>query len=263
MICRICCCLLIGLAAVATAQESKPVTPTETIKLFNGKDFTGLYTWLKKSGKEDPSKVFSVQDGVIHVSGADNGYIATAKEYANYRMSVEFRWGKEIFGSKYVRNSGVLLHGTGPDGGAGGTWMSSIECQLAQGCVGDIILIRGKDADYSITAETEVGPDKRIRWKQGGEAKTWPPAKGQLWWNKHEPFFKELIDTRGKDDVESKLGDWTKVECIASGDTITIVINGVTVNQITKVKPAGGKILLQSEGFEMDFRNWELKPVKK
>ncbi|MGE3806940.1 MAG: DUF1080 domain-containing protein [Gemmataceae bacterium] len=247
--------LALGFCNLVAADD--PIKPKETIKLFNGKDFTGLYTFLKKTGKEDPNKVFTVADGMIHVSGADNGYIATKNEYADYHLSVEFKWGKEVFGSKYVRNSGVLLHMTGEDK----VWPASFECQLAQGCVGDIILIGGTK-DRTMTAEIEVGPDKRPRWKEGGESKTWPPMKGQLWWNKHEPFFKELIDTRGKDDVESKLGDWTKVECLCVGDTITLKINGHTVNQITKVKPAAGKILLQSEGFEMWFRNWELKPVK-
>src|SRR5262249_23572922 len=156
-------------------------------------------------------------------------------------------------GGKYVRNSGILLHAMGPDGGAGGTWMSSIECQLAQGCVGDLIVIRGKDAKgevipVSITSDVVLGTDKRPRWKEGGEKRTF--VKGQLWWNKHEAGFKELIDTRGKDDVESPLGEWTKVECLCDGGRITVRVNGHTVNHAYDVFPAAGKILLQSEGFE-------------
>lgn len=249
--------LIVGVAGVPA--DDKPVSPTDTVKLFNGKDFTGLYTFLKKTGKEDPNKVFTVEEGTIHVSGADNGYIATKADYADYHMSVEYKWGKEIFGSKYVRNSGALLHMTGEDM----VWPGSFECQLAQGCNADIILIGGKGKGRTMTAEIELGEDKKPRWKKGGEAKTWPPMKGQLWWSKHEPFFKELIDTRGKDDPDSKLGEWTKVECICAGDTITLKINGQTVNEVTRVQPAAGKILLQSEGFEMFFRNWELKPAKK
>ena len=93
--------------------------------------------------------------------------------------------------------------------------------------------------------------------------RSFPPTKGQLWWSKHEPFFKELIDTRGKDDLESPLGEWTKVECICDGKKISILINGTVVNELFDVNPAGGKILLQSEGFEIYFRNVELKPLKK
>jgi hypothetical protein len=252
------------LAPAARAEDAAPITPREPIKLFNGKDFTGLYTWLKDSKREDPKQVFSVRDGVLHVSGTSNGYIATDKEYRDYHLTVEYRWGKETFGSKYVRNSGVLLHATGPDGGAGGTWMSSIECQLAQGCAGDMIVIRGKDTageviPVAITADTVLGSDKRPRWKKGGEPRTF--TRGQLWWSLHEPGFKELIDTRGKDDVESQLGGWTRVECICAGKRITVRINGHTVNECYDVNPAAGKILLQSEGFEMDFRNFEIRPL--
>src|SRR5205823_11102379 len=147
-----------------------------------------------------------------------------------------------------------------------GTWMSSIECQLAQGCVGDLIVIRGKDKDdkvipVSLKAETSLGADKRPRWKAGGEVKEF--TKGQLWWHKHEAGFKELIDTRGKDDLESPLGEWTKVECICQGKTVEIRVNGATVNKAFDVNPAAGKILLQSEGFEIDFRRFEIAPITK
>jgi hypothetical protein len=238
----------------------------EVIKLFNGRDLSGFTTWLKDTKKEDPRKVFTVEDGIIHVSGEGAGYLATEKAYKDYHLIVEFKWGKRTDGGKYVRNSGVLLHAVGPDGGAGGTWMSSIECQLAQGCVGDLIAIRGKDEKGEVipvgfTADVVLGTDKRPRWKTGGEKRTFP--KGQLWWSNHDPDFKELLDTRGKNDVESKLGEWTKVECICSGPRIKILVNGQQVNECYDAFPRGGKILLQSEGFEIYFRGVELHPLKK
>jgi hypothetical protein len=253
---------LFFLAYTVTAQE--PITPKETIKLFNGKNMEGLSTWLKGVGRANPKGVFRVKDGNLHVSGDGFGYVTTRKEYRDYHLTVEYKWGKKTDGGKFVRNSGILLHATGPDGGANGAWMSSIECQLAQGCVGDLIVIRGKDQDgkvipVTLKAETALGTDKRPRWKEGGEVKEF--TKGQLWWHKHEAGFKELIDTRGKDDVESPLGEWTRVECICKGATIEIRVNGTTVNKAFDVFPAAGRILLQSEGFEIDFRKFELKPL--
>src|SRR4051812_13564638 len=94
--------LLVPLAMTA----ADPIAPTdETIVLFNGKDLTGLRTWLKESKGEDPKKVFTVRDGVIHASGEGNGYVATDKAYRDYHLSVEYRWGKKTDGGKYVRNS--------------------------------------------------------------------------------------------------------------------------------------------------------------
>src|SRR5579859_8233827 len=129
----------------AADTDTTPVVPKRELKLFNGKDLTGLTTWVKGSGRDDPKRVFSVCDGMLHVSGEGNGYVATDRAYQDYRVRVEYRWGKGTDGREFVRNSGILLNATGPDGGANGVWMSSVECQLAQGCVGDLIVIRGKD----------------------------------------------------------------------------------------------------------------------
>jgi Domain of Unknown Function (DUF1080) len=254
-------------AGLAVADDKKePIRPTEIIKLFNGKDFTGLTTWLKDSKRDDPHKVFTVKDGVLHMSGDGFGYVATDKEYQDYHVSVEYKWGQRTDGGKFVRNSGVLLNAIGPDGGAKGVWMSCIECQLAQGCNGDLIVIRGKDEQgkeipVTLTSDTVIGPDKRPRWKKGGEARVF--TNRQLWWSQHDPDFKELLDTRGKNDVESPLGEWTRVECICEGKRLRIFINGTQVNEAYDVYPAAGKILLQCEGFEVYFRNFELRPLKK
>src|SRR5207248_5866190 len=200
--------------------------------------------------------------GQIHISGDGYGYIGTDKAYRDYHLTVEYKWGKRTDGRKYVRNSGILLHAVGPDGGAGGTWMSCVECQLAQGCVGDLIVIRGKDArgeviPVRLTAETELSPDgKRHRWKQGCEAKTFPPTRGQLWWSNHDWDFKELLDTRGRSDIESPLGEWTRVECVCESDRLAVFVNGQKVNECRGVFPAAGRILLQTEGFEIFFRKF-------
>ncbi len=251
---------------VIAADKPAPVVPTEVVRLFNGKDLAGMTTWLKDTKREDPRKVFSVQGDVLHISGDGFGYIATDKEYRDYHLVVEFKWGKKTDGGKYVRNSGILLHATGPDGGAGGTWMSSIECQLAQGCVGDLIPIRGKDAKgeaiaVRFTSDVMLGPDKRPRWKKGGEKLTFTGR--QLWWTLHDPDFKELLDTRGKNDVESPLGEWTRVECFCEGSTITIKVNGHEVNHCYDAFPAAGKVLLQCEGFELFVHKFEIQPLKK
>jgi hypothetical protein len=247
--------------------KPQPMSPEAVTPLFNGKDLNGLTTWLKDTHHGDPRGVFKVTDRMLHFSGDGDGYVATQNVYYDYHLTVEYKWGERHKG-KFVRNSGILLHAVGPDGGAGGAWPSCIECQLAQGCVGDLILIRGKDErgdeiPVRITAETELAPDKRRhRWKAGGEKKTFPPTRGQFWWNKHDWEFKEDLDTRGRDDVESPVGEWTRVEVVAQDAELTIKVNGQTVNHVTDVYPKAGKILLQTEGSEIWFRKFEIAPLK-
>src|SRR5262249_13612524 len=124
----------------AFETQAQATTPSSVTSLFNGKDLSGLTTWLSDTKRADPRRVFRVENGALRITGDGSGYIATDREYRDYHLVVEYRWGERTDGGRSVRNSGILLHAVGPDGGAGGMWMSSIECQLAQGCVGDLIV---------------------------------------------------------------------------------------------------------------------------
>ncbi len=248
----------------ASLRAADAITPEKPLELFAGDDLSRFESWLKSTAREDPAQVFTMKDGVLRISGDDRGYLATKEAYRDYHLTVEYKWGEHRSDkSKYVRNSGVLLHGIGAHGSAG-AWMTSIEVQLAQGCEGDLIVIGGKDAagkayPATITSDTRVESDKRTRWDPQGK-KTVSSGK-QFWWSKHDPAFEELLDTRGRWDVASKFGEWTKVECLCRGDRITIKINDQTVNEAYDVQPAAGRILLQNEGYEVWFRNLVIAPI--
>lgn len=273
MFVRSCLCIVLFLVPTPAGsrgdepRRAEPVRPRQVIRLFNGRDLGGLSTWLKDTEHDDPRRVFRITDGLLHITGEGDGYLATESEYRDYHLVVEYRWGRRTDGGNSVRNSGILLHATGPDGGAQGTWMSSIECQLAQGCVGDLIVIRGRDAQdrmipVRLTSPTIIGPDRRPRWSEGGSPTEFTGGR-QLWWSRHDPEFKELLDTRGREDVESRVGEWTRVDCVCDGSRITVRVNGNTVNGCYDVSPAAGKILLQSEGFELFVRKFEVHPLAK
>ncbi len=270
---RLCIAAALLASAVTGSAFADAVAPDKTTTLFNGKDLAGWTTWLQATADKDPAPAFSVKDGVIHMQGGDHrGYIATKQAYKDYHFTCEFKWGTKTDGGKYVRNSGVLVHCTGKDGGAGerrgfgrGAWVTSLEVQLAQGCEGDLIVIRGVDEagnriDAKMSSKVRFEKDGNTRWDPEGRLVQY--SGRQFWWNKHEAGFKELLDTRGKDDVASKLGEWTKVEVIAKGTTVTVKINGTTVNEALDVFPASGRIALQDEGHEVYFRNVSIGPAK-
>src|SRR5262245_7619353 len=159
--------LLPGLDSRLVADDNEKL-----VKLFNGKDLSGFYTYLgapakgeKPYGKNnDPEKVFTVHDGMIHVSGKVFGCFTTEKEYENYHLVVEFKWGTKTWPprEKKTMDSGILLHCVGPDGGSSydkdgnpsGPWMESIECQMIEGGTGDFILVGGKNRP-KLTATAE------------------------------------------------------------------------------------------------------------
>jgi hypothetical protein len=244
------------------AEEA--VAPTAAIRPLDQNDLGAFTVWLKKTGCDDPERVFRLEDKVLRCGDEDMGYVATRQAYKNYHLSVEYKWGRLNPNDKYVRNSGVLLHGVGPDGSQGGVWMTSLECQLAQGCEGDLIVIKGKGDDgkpypATISSNTRIAEDGKTRWDPMGTRSSY--SGKQFWWSRHQPFFKELIDTRGNQDVASPLGEWTRVECICVGSRATIKINSTTVNECFDANPAAGRILLQAEGHEVFFRNLEIRPV--
>ncbi len=273
--------LSLGLLAVAVAGLAAfPAAADKdagTIRLFNGKDLTNFYTYLGEPSKgekalgknNDPKKVFSVQDGAIRVSGEVWGCFTTIKEYGDYHLTVEFKWGEQTWAprEKASRDSGVLLHCQGGDG-TFGVWMPSIECQLIEGGTGDFLVLSNKDHKFSLTVESEPRPtgtgekkSDQLYYKEGGTPKTLSGGRFN-WWGR-DPAWKDVKGFRGKDDVEKPVGEWNTLEVICDGDKITNILNGKIVNKGTKCSHTKGKILFQSEGAEVFFRKIELKPLKK
>ena len=264
-----------SLAAVRSTEAFKSTKP-EAIQLFNGKDLTNFYTWLVNFHYEDPDKVFTVVDAIdgapaIRVSGQHYGAFITKEEYSDYHLVTEFRWGLATWGGRNdkTKDSGILLHCQGPDGNTGkdfnGPWMHSIECQIIQGGTGDFILVGGFDKDGNqrkakLTATVRKEAQATI-YDPKGEPATFDG--GRIDWFGRDPEWKDVIGFRGRNDVESPDGQWTRLEVICDGDKITNIVNGKVVNVGTGASPSRGKIIFQSEGAEIFFRKIELTPLKK
>ena len=214
--------------AAAGATWSGCLPPAEAkgkvIKLFNGKNLDGWYTFLRSKGKgNDPEGIFKVEDKMIHVLGKEFGYLSTVNEYDNFHLTLEFKWGEKKFPPREnaKRDSGILYRF--PLDKEDKVWPHSIECQIQEGDCGDFWLVAG----------------------------TTVMADGVL----QNRFFKK------KKDAEKPNGEWNKIEVIADGGKCTHVVNGVVVNEATEASVAKGKIILQSEGAEVFYRKVELRQL--
>src|SRR5512145_753031 len=139
-------------------------------KLFNGKSLEGFYTYIEKHGKDsDPKGVFRVENGQIRASGEEYGYFITEKQYENYYLLVEFRWGSKTFPPREgnARDSGILYHAGGEDK----LWPQSIEFQMIEGGTGDLILV----GDTAVTVKGET--KRRGRFDRFGKGK-WEDVAG-------------------------------------------------------------------------------------
>ncbi|MFO0909625.1 MAG: DUF1080 domain-containing protein [Isosphaeraceae bacterium] len=246
----------------AFAREVPQVKSGEPVLRFNGKDLSGFYVYTKTHKYEDPKKVFTVHDGLLHISGEDWGGVATGGNFSNYHLITEWKWGEKTWAPrlKAARDSGILIHCVGPDGAAGGQWMESQECQIIEGGCGDLLMVGGLGKP-SLTCEVRIGPDKQPYWEKGGKPMTRNGGRYN-WWGR-DPAWKDVLGVRGPRDVEKPAGEWNRMEVICDGDTITNIVNGYVVNVGTKSSVTSGKIQFQSEGAELFFRKIEIRPLIK
>jgi len=101
-------------------------------QLFNGKDLSN-WSFFLKDPAVDPTTVFTVQNGVIHIKGNPFGYMRTKDTYSEYKLHVEWRYPVE------ASNSGVFIHAQLPDT----IWLKTFECQLKAGSAGDFVCMNG------------------------------------------------------------------------------------------------------------------------
>jgi Domain of Unknown Function (DUF1080) len=247
-----------GKLSAAAGQPSERWVP-----LFNGRNLDGWYTFLQKHGKNsDPDHVITIEDGAIHLykdaaerSHVVMGYIGTDKDYGNYHLRLQYRWGPKKFEPRYKlkRDAGLYYHILGPDA----VWPRSLQFQIEQTNVGDLIAL------YGFAVDTWIDPKTR-----GAEMSTYQdPKKGgeeRVLGGRGIAYQKHLAG-----DVE--VDGWNTVEVIARGDTTVHLLNGHVVNQGKNVrlvdleKPGTsrpitrGRIALEIEAAEIYFKNVELR----
>ena len=262
--------VLIMVLAVSVIMETgltgftKSISPGKSTKnLFNGKNLDGWYTFIKDKGKNnDPNKVFTVQDGMIRISGEEFGCITTNDEFENYKLIVEFKWGEITYDPRVdkARDSGILLNSIGEDGAAGGIWMNSLECQLIEGGTGDFIVVGDGSKNFSVTCP--VAPEKQgdsYVYQPGGNNVT--INENRINWYGRDPEWKDVKGFRGAKDIEKPVGKWNKIECTVKGGEIMIYLNGILVNHAVDSQPQKGKIQIQSEGAEIFLKRIEIRSL--
>lgn len=258
-----------GADATSKSIPSDAITPTaDAIRLFDGKTLGDCYTFLKDTKREDPRKVFTVTNGMLHISGDGLGALVTNKRYRDYHLVLEYKFGEHTWHNREnsARDSGCLIHSNGQDGGYDGCWMPSIEVQIIEGGTGDFIIVGGPDTSgkpLPITLTTTIGPD-RDRAKQAIYNPNGMPTtfkRGRIDWFGRDIDWKDVKGFRGKQDVQSPYNKWTRIDVFCDGDRVETLVNGTKVNEAWGVSPHAGRIQLQSELAEVFYRRWELWPL--
>jgi hypothetical protein len=242
-------------------KAKKPWVP-----LFNGRDLTGWYTFLQKHGKDsDPDHVITIEENAIHLykdapegSQVVMGYIGTQKEYGNYHLRFQYRWGAKKFEPRYKlkRDAGLYYHLNGPDA----VWPRGLQFQIQQTDVGDLLTLYGFAVDTWIDPKTREDAQSTFKdSEKGGE----PRVLG----GKGIGYQKRLPG-------DFEIDGWNTIEVIARDDSTVHILNGQVVNRGQKVRfadptePAStqpvtrGRIALEIEAAEIYFRKVEIRELE-
>jgi hypothetical protein len=276
--------LRVGAAAVAVpslaaqtslAQAGAPPLPSPGtdgwISLLNGRDLSGWYSMLASSGRDVAEKrgIVRMEEGMLHINGneltaepAEAGYLATAQEFGNVHIRVEFKWGLKRFPPRSLckRDNGLLYGLVGADK----VWPPCVECQIEEGDVGDFFLLGGVRGVQDGHGGGFFGA--------GLESNGWP-ARAQAPGNARAAASEPTGGRKIKDGNFEILDDWNVVEVIWQGDRAANIVNGRTVNSISMLQQPDpqnpgqfipltrGKIAIEIEFAETWFRRIEVKPL--
>jgi hypothetical protein len=258
--------------APASSTALPPAGADGWVSLLNGRDLTGWYTMLQKSGKDvaQTRKMVVVEEEMLHLLGNDEqgepaepGYLAYNQEFENVHIRVEYKWGMKRFAprTEVKRDNGILYGLVGEDK----VWPRCVECQIEETDVGDYFLvdgIRGIQASHGngifgqgLTANGWMGASTPHGAREGA-----PPP---------EPVTGRMII----DGNFENLDGWNTVEVIWQGDRSAHIVNGRTVNAISTLQQPDphnpgkyipltrGKIAIEIEFAEIWFRRIEVKSL--
>jgi hypothetical protein len=273
-----------GLAQTASPQAPSAASPPLPaagadgwVSLINGRDFTGWYSVLQRSGKgvAEEKGVIMMEEQMLHIMGneegrfpAEAGFLATNQEFADVHIRVEYKWGMKRHAPRYnpKRDNGLLYGLVGPDK----VWPTCAECQIEEGDVGDFFLLgtRGIQSNHSAGLFGE-GINPMTGWPKPGEPGYRAPGGGRAGQPPVEPTTGRLI----KDGNFELLDQWNTVEVIWQGDRAAHIVNGRTVNVATSLQQPDpqnpgqfipltrGKIAIEIEYAEIWFRRIEVRAL--
>jgi hypothetical protein len=162
--------------------------------------------------------------------GEPGGHLLTDSSYHDYRLEIEYRFAAA------PGNAGVLVHASTPRA-LYGMFPRSIEVQMEHGNAGDF---------WCILEDIRV-PEM--------ESRRGPPAQ----WGTTEGKARRIRNLT--DDSEKPIGEWNILAIEAVGRAIRVWLNGDLVNDGSDATTDRGRIALQSEGAEVEFRKLSLTPI--
>lgn len=217
----------------ASASPAEATSPTAIVSLFNGKDLAGWTPDIpERDGDPNGPPSFVVRDGKLVSLGKPEGHLLTNARYRDYRLEVEYRFAGK------PGNCGVLVHAS-TSRALYKMFPKSIEVQLMSGNAGDFWVIR---------EDIKTNDMEKRRPRKPGQA-----------WGGAEPDARRVLNLT--DGSEKTPGEWNSLVIEARGRTLKVWLNGDFVNEGFDATVDQGRIALQAEGAEVEFRKVQIGPL--
>lgn len=196
---------------------------------------------------------------VLKITGEIYGGLTTKASYADYHLSVMFKWGDKKWEPRLelLRDSGILYHCYGDHGRFWNTWKTSLEFQVQETDLGDFIPLNGNAMKPKIP-----GPKVEIRGVQGEKRNKYDPNSDR--------YLSNIGYTNAYKEQDAPHGEWNHLEIYVVGNNAVHVVNGevvMVVENATNGEDGSpltkGQIQLQSEAAECYYKQLVLTPIKK
>jgi hypothetical protein len=216
---------------------------SEEISLFNGKDFRGWTYFLEEKeynagGKGKITDFATIRPGgVIELNPRMHGALMTERDFLNYDLHVEYRWSRP--GPR--DDSGVFLRIRPPfvwdmeHGEQARFYMVQIQPQNT----GDLWVLGYSESLLQTHPSRSYKPIGSLELTPGGH-------------------IRRHLKMRG---AERPAGEWNALDITVNGKRAQVRVNGVLVNEATRLVDLPGRIGLESERGQIQFRNIRLRPL--
>lgn len=203
-------------------------TREETMSLIPGENLEGWHVDVPAmDNNPDTLNPFIARDGMLVSLGTPGGHLITDSVFSNYRLVAEYRFTGD------PGNCGILVHASTPRA-LYGMFPKSLEVQLQHENAGDF---------WCIKEDIKVENMEERR----GPVETWGSSEGK------SRRIENLTD-----GSEYEPGEWNTmvIECI--GDEIMVWVNTDLVNHGFDCTASQGRIAIQAEGSEVEFRRLDI-----
>ena len=215
--------LLLVPLTLSAAENDAPIADgphAGAVDLLSGATLDDFDYFLLDNGQRD--KVFSLEDGVLSISGSPFGWLGTKMDYHNFIVETEFR----LTEPEGETNSGFLVR-----------MGEQKPTTFLPHCVEIGIYEKETGTLFGFHDFRIMGEESRM------------------------VYYKDHEDAGNCDQIDlirdpvTDLGEWNRMKITCLANVVAVELNGIPVNWGIMAEDYAGKIAFQSEGAKIEFRN--------